>query len=188
MMTMPAPAAVLPRVRGPSRRRAALAARGLVAIGFAAGASVIGNLPLSFLAVTFALFLLAGAAAALFDAIVRRSRSLLFLSGVSLALGAFLWVRPWPSQRLFVYLAGAWAMLAGLLESIAAGTWRRDRPTEWLEAGAGAAWLIVGAALGVFPETDAAPTGRLLALGALVAGLCLCAAALRGRTAADPER
>jgi len=157
-----------------------------VAIAFAAGASTLRELPLSFLAVTFGLFLLAGAAATLADAMARRSRSLLLLSGVSLALGAFLWVRPWPSQRLFVYLAGAWAMLAGLLESIAAGTWYRDRPTERLEAGAAAAWLLVGAALGVFPETTTAPAARLLATAALVSGLCLCAAAVRVRTAANP--
>jgi uncharacterized membrane protein HdeD (DUF308 family) len=188
-MTMPTPAGVLPRVRGPSRGgRAALAARSLVAIAFAAGASIFRYLPLSFLAVTFALFLLAGAAAALADAIARPSRSLLLLSCVSLALGAFLWIRPWPSQRLFVYLAGAWAMLAGLLESIAAGTWHRDRPTEWLEAGAAAAWLLVGAALGVFPETTTAAAARLLAVGALVSGLCLGAAAARGRTDPDPAR
>ena len=159
-----------------------------MALAFAAGALTLRDLPLSFLAVTFGVFLIAAATAALVDAIARRSRSLLLLAGASFALGAFLWARPWPSLQLFVYLAGAWAMLAGLLESIAAGTWRRDCPTEWLEAGAAAAWLVVGALLGMFPETATESVARLLAAGALVSGLCLCAAAVRVRTAAHPAR
>lgn len=167
------------------RRPGPVAARGAVAalFGLFLGVGEWSD-PAAF-ASALAVFLLVGAAAAAFASRLFGSRSLAVLAVVDAGVGLLLAVhRPWQGLATLNYLAGAWAMAAGLLEMIAAGTFVRDRATEGLEAASGLVLVAVGVYLGVFPETSLSPLAHLAGGALFVSGALLISAAVRLRVRA----
>ncbi len=166
--------------RAPARR--ALVPRALVALLFGATLLAIPDLSLASFALALGIFALASGVVTLAAATRLPARSLAVRAAIDLALGVLLVVhRPWTSLAALDYLAGAWATATGILEMFAAGVFRRDRPTEWLEAGAGAIAVALGMYLGVFPETLRSPLVRLVGVMEVLSGAFLLIAASRKR-------
>jgi uncharacterized membrane protein HdeD (DUF308 family) len=156
--------------------------RGAVALFFGGLILESPGVSLETFAFAFGIFALASGTAALVSAARLPARSLGFRAAIDLALGALLCLRrPWTSLLALNYLAGAWAMATGILEMFAAGAFHRDRPTERLEAGAGALAIALGFFLGVHPENSLPPLIRLTGLATLGSGLLLLVAAWRLR-------
>jgi uncharacterized membrane protein HdeD (DUF308 family) len=145
-----------------------------VALLFGGILLAVPDLSLASFALALGLFALASAVVTLAAATRLPARSLVVRAAIDLALGVLLCVRrPWTALAALDYLAGAWATATGVLEMFAAGVFRRDRPTEWLEAGAGAIAVALGIYLGIFPETLLSPLVRLFGVLELVSGALL---------------
>lgn len=140
------------------------------------------------LALLFGLFAAGDGALALAAALARRTRPLFLLGALELAAAGGVLLHPEMTLSLLVYVLGAWAMAAGLLTLLAAGSLRRDfaGTGPWLWA-AGVASAVFGTGLGVFPERALPRAAGLLAAFALVTGTLLLAFALRAERA-DPRR
>lgn len=151
-----------------------------MAVLFGGGLLASPGLSLSSFALVFGIFALASSAATLLAAANSPARSLRVRAVIDLAMGVLLCARtPWSALTPLNYLAGAWATSTGILEMFAAGAFHRDRPTEWLEAGAGAIAVALGVFLGVYPETSLPPLVRWIGVAMLASGLLLLVAAGR---------
>jgi uncharacterized membrane protein HdeD (DUF308 family) len=104
------------------------------------------------------------------------------LAGVGLALAIFLWSRV--TVVLVEPLIAFWAIATGLLELIAANRLRREVPTEPLLVVAGAASVLLGFAIFLWPAA-AGPFAFIVLLGsyALVFGGAMLIQGLRLRKA-----
>lgn len=130
------------------------------------------------LALVFGIYAAFEALAALMSALTLRNRSLVLLAVVDSLTGAFFLLRPELKLLTFSYVVGAWAMLTGLLEVVAAGALKRSRPTLRVQAAAGFTSMTLGVGLGIYPElglTDLA--GWLGATMVVFGALCVLAAA-----------
>ncbi len=97
------------------------------------------------------------------------------LIGIVAGLWSLLW--PETTALAFVLLAGAWAVVTGLLEIVAAVRLRRAMTGEWLLAAAGAVSVVAGALILLRPDIGALALATVLGVYALIAGVVLLAAA-----------
>src|SRR5688500_1132501 len=115
-------------------------------------------------------------------------RWLLVLEGiVSIAAGlvAFLW--PGLTALALVYLIGAWAIVKGVLEVIAAVRLRRQIENEWWLGVSGALSIVFGALVMIAPGAGALALAfwigaYAIVFGALLVGLALRLRSVRSRT------
>jgi len=115
-------------------------------------------------------------------------RWLLVLEGiVSIAAGlvAFLW--PGLTALALVYLIGAWAIVKGVLEVVAAVRLRRQIENEWWLGLSGALSIVFGALVMIAPGAGALALAfwigaYAIVFGALLVGLALRLRSVRSRT------
>lgn len=187
-------AGVIAGQEGVDRRLAvALALRGGVALLFGLLALLWPGVTLVALALLFAAYLFVDGAAMMAAAIARhpwreepRWQYLLAgLAGVLIAFMTLLW--PQITALTFVILAGAWAVVTGLLEMVvavtglleAAGSPRLHQALigESLFALAGMASVVVGILILMRPDAGAVALATVLGAFALIVGVVLVAAA-----------
>lgn len=101
------------------------------------------------------------------------------LVGVVAGLLSLLW--PQITALALVVLAGAWAVVTGLLEVAAAVRLRRVMTGEWLLAGAGVISVVAGVVILLRPDIGALALATVLGVYAVIAGVVLLAAAWRLR-------
>ena len=99
------------------------------------------------------------------------------LIGVAAGVVAFAW--PEPTLVVLALLAGAWAIATGVLEIVAAVRLRRQISGELLLAAAGAASIVAGIVLVVFPVSGIVALTLLLAAYAVVFGAFLIGLGIR---------
>ena len=121
-------------------------------------------------AAALGLYAVAEALPALIAGLRIGSRSLVILAIVDSLTGSLLLLRPGIGHLAFVYVAGAWAMLTGILEMFAAGAFRASSRTEWLQASAGGVSVVLGLVLGIFPSLPAGALPRVLGVAILLTG------------------
>jgi uncharacterized membrane protein HdeD (DUF308 family) len=115
-------------------------------------------------------------------------RWLLVLEGiVSIAAGlvAFLW--PGLTALALVYLIGAWAIVKGVLEVVAAVRLRRQIENEWWLGLSGAVSIVFGALVMIAPGAGALAVvfwigAYAIVFGALLVGLAFRLRSVRSRT------
>jgi uncharacterized membrane protein HdeD (DUF308 family) len=91
----------------------------------------------------------------------------------------------WPdiTALALVVLAGAWAVVTGVLEIVAAVRLRRELTGEWALALLGAMSVVAGVVILVRPDVGAVALATVLGVYALMAGVVLLVAAWRLRRA-----
>jgi len=130
------------------------------------------------LALVFGIYAAFEALAALMSGLGLKNRSLGIRAVVDSLTGAFFLLQPELKLLTFSYIVGAWAMLTGVLEVIAAGALRRSRPTQRVQAAAGFTSIALGVGLGIYPELGPKDlAGWLGATMVFFGSLCLLAAA-----------
>ena len=102
------------------------------------------------------------------------------LIGIAAGVVTFLW--PGVTALALVFFIGAWAIVTGVLEMIAAVRLRKVIKGEWLLALSGIMSMLFGALVFAFPAEGAVGIAWLLGIYAATAGVVLVTLALRIRT------
>ncbi|GAB1824061.1 HdeD family acid-resistance protein [Herbidospora sp. RD11066] len=161
----------------------ALAVRGLLAIVFGVVTLAWPGITLVALVYVFAayaivngLFTIAGA----FREANAGSRSWMIFSGV-LGVIAGIVVATWPAITALVllWLIGAWFVVTGLLEIIAAVHARRRIDSDWSLMTAGVLSVVFGVVLVIWPAAGALSLAWLIGILAIILGVALCYLAYR---------
>jgi uncharacterized membrane protein HdeD (DUF308 family) len=162
-----------------------VALRGLCALLFGLAAIAWPNMTLAALVTFFGIFALADGAVALvalFDRAPGRRRWALALQGVlSLLAGGLALSQPEAITLGLVYVIAAWAFLTGSLTIVAAIELRKVIKDEWLLGLSGAAALLFGVSLALYPEEGIVALLSLIAAYAIIAGILHIALGLRLR-------
>jgi uncharacterized membrane protein HdeD (DUF308 family) len=162
-----------------------LALRGVLAIIFGSAALFIPKYTLSVLVYLFAAFALSGGillAIAAFKNLKNIHASFLLIEGaIGIAVGVIALI--WADVTAFVllYLIAAWAIIAGILEIIAATYLRREVENEWFLVGSGIASIVFGILLVIWPVAEAMAIVWIVAAYAIVFGALMFVLALRLR-------
>ena len=106
---------------------------------------------------------------------------LLLLAIVDLAVGILVFLRPRMTLFPFLYVVAVWAGLTGLLELFAAWELRKVAGGMWLLEVRGAASLLFGVLLAVFPGAEALPILWMICAFLIVFGVLLIVASLELR-------
>ena len=142
--------------------------RGLYALLFGLATIAWPGTTLATLVLFFGIFAIGDGALALialFDPIPTPRRWLLGLhGGVSILAGVLAVVQPGITALAFVYLIAAWAMVSGGSTIVAAIELRKAIDNEWLLSLSGAAALLLGIGIAIYPGI-----GTLLLLSAIAA-------------------
>lgn len=164
-----------------------LALRGVAAIVFGALAIAWPAVTLVTLALLFAAFALAAGAIWTFGAIAHRASDprwwvMLLLGAFSLGAGALASLSPGLTTLALVLLAGANALVTGVLDIVVAVRVRKFIKNEWLLALTGAVSILFGVIVLLFPAgAGALALAWMLGLYALLTGAMLLALALQVR-------
>jgi uncharacterized membrane protein HdeD (DUF308 family) len=119
---------------------------------------------------------------ALFDPAPASRRWALLLHGVvSVLAGVLALVWPATTALAFVYLIAAWAMLTGISTLVAAIELRKAIDNEWLLGLSGAAAVLFGMAIAVYPGIGTLVLLSMIAGYAIIAGSMQIALGLRLR-------
>ena len=102
------------------------------------------------------------------------------LVGIGAGVLTFIW--PTITALVLVLFIGAWAIVTGVLEMIAAVRLRKVIKGEWLLALSGIMSMLFGALVFAFPAAGAVGIAWLLGIYAAAAGVVLVTLALRIRT------
>ncbi|WNV75234.1 HdeD family acid-resistance protein [Geodermatophilus sp. DSM 44513] len=97
------------------------------------------------------------------------------LAGLVAGLSSLLW--PQITALALVSLAGAWALVTGVLEVVAVVRLRRVTTGEWLLAAAGVISVVAGVLILLRPASGAPALATVLGVYAVIAGVVLLAAA-----------
>lgn len=171
----------------------ALALRGLFAILFGVLAFVWPGLTLQALVILYGAYALVDGVFALVAAVRAaeahaRWWTLLIEGLVGIGAGILTFIWPGITALVLLYLIAAWAIVTGLLEIVAAIRLRKEITDEWALGASGAASVIFGLLLMIFPGAGALTLVWLIGAYALVFGILLLVLAfrLRGRPEAAP--
>lgn len=165
-----------------------LALRGVAAIVFGAMAIAWPAMTLVTLALLFAAFALAAGALWIFGALAHRRADprwwlMLLLGLFSLGAGAIASLYPGLTTLALVVLAGANALVTGVLDIVVALRVRKFIKNEWLLALSGGVSILFGLIVLLFPAgAGAVALAWMLGLYALATGSMLLALALQVRT------
>jgi len=130
-----------------------LAARGILAVFFGIAVLVYPSAAESVLILMFGVYALAQGLLTLFEA-VKSSWWTRVLGGlIGVAVGIFSFVVPQAVVLVLIYFIAAWAIVTGILEVLAAVSLRRYIEGELMLALSGAAAILFGLLLIVFPAT-----------------------------------
>jgi uncharacterized membrane protein HdeD (DUF308 family) len=102
------------------------------------------------------------------------------VAGIAAGVLAFVW--PGVTALVLVLFIGAWAMVTGVLEIVAAIRLRRYIKGEWLLALSGVMSLLFGGLVVLFPGVGAVSIALILGIYAAAAGIVLVTLGLRLRT------
>ncbi len=102
------------------------------------------------------------------------------LFGIAAGVLAFIW--PMVTAVAIVIFIGAWAVVTGILEMVAAVRLRKEIEGEWLLALSGAMSAIFGVFIVAFPGPGAVGIAWILGVYAAAAGAVLITLGLRLRT------
>ena len=165
----------------------AIALRGVAAVIFGILAMAMPGITLAVLVLLFGAYALVEGVFNLVAAIRHRDGEApwwaLVLEGVvSIAAGIAAFVVPGLTALALIYLIGAWAIVTGVLEVVAAIRLRRVITGEWWLAVSGVLSLIFGAFVMLFPGAGALAVVLWIGAYAFIFGLLLVALALRLRS------
>jgi uncharacterized membrane protein HdeD (DUF308 family) len=104
------------------------------------------------------------------------------IAGIVVGVLAFIW--PGVTALVLVLFIGAWAIITGILEIVAAIRLRKVIEREWLLVLSGALSVLFGLLIFAFPGAGAVGIAWLLGIYAAAAGTVLIALALRMRSLA----
>lgn len=164
-----------------------LALRGVIAVLFGVLALLWPGLTLLWLVALFASFALLGGAVSVFGAIKNRKLDedwwlLLLLGMVGIGAGVIAVVHPGLTALLLVLVMGANALLTGVLDIAIAIRLRKLIRGEWLLLLSGAASIVFGIIVFLFPGAGALALVWLISVYALISGALLLAMAFRVRS------
>jgi len=162
-----------------------VALRGLCALLFGLATIAWPGATLTTLVLLFGIFAIADgvlALAALVDAPPTKRRWVLALhSVVSILAGVLAFVRPEITALAFVYLLAAWAILTGGATILAAIELHKTIDGEWLLGLSGAAAVLFGIGLAVYPQAGLLVLLGLIAAYAIITGVLQIMLGLRLR-------
>ncbi len=162
-----------------------VALRGLCALLFGLAALAWPNVTLASMVTLFGIFALGDgilALVTLFDRAPGRRRWVVALHGVlSLLAGGLALAQPQMITLGFAYVIAAWAFLIGSLTIVAAIELRKVIEDEWLLGLSGAAGLLFGVSLAVYPEAGIVVLLSMIAAYAVITGILHIALGLRLR-------
>jgi uncharacterized membrane protein HdeD (DUF308 family) len=161
--------------------------RGILAILFGILAYTQPGMTLAVLISLFGAFALVSGAFAMWNAIVARKESphwwVVLLEGLVGVLVGFITLRsPGLTALALVFYIGAWAILSGIFEIIAAIRLRKEIEGEWMLIVAGIASVLFGLALVARPGAGALGMLWLIASFAIIFGLILIMLAFKVRS------
>lgn len=177
-----------------------LVLRGVLAIIFGIVAWVWPGLNLTTLIILVGAWLLVDGAFQIVFAILNRARVdsvlPLIIGGLISVIGGIV-ILAWPglSAIALIYLIGAWAVITGIFEIVAAIQLRKEIENEWAIGIGGLISIAFGAVVLIFPGDGAVALVWLIGIFAIVLGIALIAAGFRLRSwrndlsdAEDPVR
>lgn len=177
-----------------------LVLRGVLAIIFGIVAWVWPGLNLTTLIILVGAWLLVDGAFQIVFAILNRARVdsvLPFIIGGLISVIGGIVILAWPglSAIALIYLIGAWAVITGIFEIVAAIQLRKEIENEWAIGIGGLISIAFGAVVLIFPGDGAVALVWLIGIFAIVLGIALIAAGFRLRSwrndlsdAEDPVR
>ena len=155
--------------------------RGIAAVLFAIAAFVWPGLTLTVLVLFWGAFALVDGVVAIAAGARARWWSVLFLGVIGVLAGLVALFMPGITALALVLVIASWAVLRGILEIAAAMRLRRELTGEWLLVLGGAASVVLGILMFLFPGAGALAVVWLIGLQALIAGIVLIALAFRLR-------
>jgi len=168
-----------------SRNWWTVALRGVCALLFGLATIAWPGATLATLVLFFGIYAIADgglALIALFDSASTTRRWVLALHGlVSILAGVLAFVQPQTTALAFVYLIAAWAILTGAATIVAAIELRKGIDNEWLLGLSGAAALLFGIGIAVYPASGTLVLLSVIAAYALIAGTMQIVLGLRLR-------
>ena len=171
-----------------------VAIRGIAAIIFGVLAFILPGITLIALALLFGAYALIDGVLALVAAIrggpgIVQGRWFLALEGIlGVAAGILAFIWPDLTALVLLLLIGAWAIVTGVLEIIAAVRLRREIEGEWVLALAGLASIVFGALVFINPSAGALAVVWLIGAYAIVFGVALLILAWRLRAVWEGRR
>jgi uncharacterized membrane protein HdeD (DUF308 family) len=167
----------------------ALAIRGVIAIAFGIIAFLLPGLTLGALILLFAAYAIVDGVSHVITGIRQRSGDrpdgLMILGGiVGIAVGVIAVILPGVTALFLLALIGAWAIVTGAAEIVAAYRLRKAISGEWLLALQGILSIAFGVYVWLFPGAGALAVVWLIAAFAIASGVILLMLALRMRSLA----
>jgi uncharacterized membrane protein HdeD (DUF308 family) len=164
----------------------AVALRGLSALLFGLATIAWPDVSLATLVLLYGIFAISDgtlALIALFDPAPARRRWSLALNGVlNILVGVLALVRPELIGLTWLSIIAFWAIATGVLTIIAAIELRKEMQGEWLLGLSGAASLLFGLGLALYPTAGALVLLSVIAAYAITVGVLLIALGLRLRS------
>ena len=167
----------------------ALAIRGVIAIAFGILALLMPGLTLAALILLFAAYAIVDGVSHVVTGIRQRSGDrpdgLMILGGiVGIAVGVIAAILPGITALFLLSLIGAWAIVTGAAEIVAAYRLRKAISGEWLLALQGIISIAFGLYVWIFPGAGALAIVWLIAAFAIASGVILLMLAFRMRSLA----
>lgn len=162
-----------------------LALRGLAAVIFGILAFIWPDVTVTILVLFFGAYALWDGIFALIGAFRTESdrRWPLVLEGmVGIAAGLLVFFWPGPATLALLYVIGAWAVITGIFEIIAAIRLREEIEGEWLMLISGVLSVLVGIALFIWPAAGVLAVTWIIAAYAILFGILLIVLGFRLRT------
>lgn len=155
-----------------------LALRGVAAVIFGILAFIWPQLTLSVLVILFGAYVFVDGIANLITGVSDRQANerwwVMILEGiVSIAAGILTFVYPGITAVVLLYVIAFWAILTGMLEIAAAVRLRREIDGEWVLGLSGAASILLGLALIIFPGAGALAVIWLIGTYAILFGVLM---------------
>lgn len=166
----------------------AIALRGLAGIVLGIAAFAVPGITLIALVILFGAYLLVDGVLALVAGGMSRSWLVVLEGALSVVAGILTLVWPSITAVVLLVLVAIWAILTGVIELYAAIRLRRVIRNEWLLILSGAASVIFGILLLVFPGAGLLTLVWLVGAYALVFGVLLVALAFRLRSSRGAPR
>jgi uncharacterized membrane protein HdeD (DUF308 family) len=163
------------------------ALRGLIAVIFGILAIIWPGLTVLTLIIFFGAFAIVDGVFAIGTAIWRAEQRMEWwpllaegILGIIIGIIAFVW--PSLTALGLLYVIGAWAIITGAVEIVAALRLRAMIPNEWFLIVSGALSVLWGLILFIFPGTGAIALVWLIGIFAIIYGVALIAFAMRVRS------
>jgi uncharacterized membrane protein HdeD (DUF308 family) len=162
------------------------ALRGLAAILFGILAIVWPLLTLQVLVLLFGAYALVDGVFTIIAGVASHERNqrwwMMLLEGLAgIIVGVLTFIWPETTALVLLYFIAAWAIITGVLEIVAAVRLRREIDNEWMMGIAGAASILFGLILFIFPGAGALSLVWLIGVYSILFGILLVVFAFRLR-------